>query len=151
MLTGHGDIAMAVRCLKAGAFDFAEKPFDDAVLLAYVSKAAEKTRLVREARDLRRRLTLCSPEEDGRFGMVGRSRAMQDVYAQVEAAARTEVPVLLTGETGTGKELVARAIHGQSPRAHGPFVPVNAGALPGNDAGKRALRPRARRLHGSAG
>ena len=130
MLTGHGDIAMAVRCLKAGAFDFAEKPFDDAVLLAYVSKAAEKTRLVRETRDLRRRLTLCSPEEDGKFGMVGRSRAIQDVYAQVEAAARSDVPVLLTGETGTGKELVARAIHGQGARAHGPFVPVNAGALP---------------------
>jgi two-component system C4-dicarboxylate transport response regulator DctD len=130
MITGHGDIAMAVRCLKAGAFDFAEKPFDDAVLLAYVSKAAEKTRLVREARDLRRRLTLCAPGEDGRFGMVGRSRAMQDVYAQVEAAARSNVPVLLTGETGTGKELVARAIHGQGPRAQGPFVPVNAGALP---------------------
>ncbi len=130
MLTGHGDIAMAVRCLRAGAFEFAEKPFDDAVLLAYVAKAAEQTRLVREASDLRRRLTLCSPEEDGRFGMVGRSRSMQDLFAQVEAAARSEVPVLVTGETGTGKELVARAIHGQSPRAAGPFVPVNAGALP---------------------
>jgi len=55
---------------------------------------------------------------------------MQDVYAQVEAAARTDAPVLITGETGVGKELVARAIHGQSPRAAGPFVPVNAGALP---------------------
>ena len=130
MITGHGDIAMAVRCLKAGAFDFAEKPFDDAVLLAYVAKAVEKTRLVREAQDLRLRLTLCGAGEDGKFGMVGRSRAMQDVYAQVEAAARSEVPVLLTGETGTGKELVARAIHGQSARARGPFVPVNAGALP---------------------
>ena len=61
MITGHGDIAMAVRCLKAGAFDFAEKPFDDDVLLAYVAKAVEKSRLVREARDLRRRLRLCSP------------------------------------------------------------------------------------------
>ncbi|HVO39653.1 MAG TPA: sigma-54 dependent transcriptional regulator [Spirochaetia bacterium] len=130
MITGHGDIAMAVRCLKAGAFDFAEKPFDDDVLLAYVSKAVEKSRLVREASDLRRRLRLCSPGEDGRFGMVGTSRAMQDVYAQVEVAARSEVPVLVLGETGTGKELVARAIHAQSHRARGPFVPVNAGALP---------------------
>ena len=130
MLTGHGDVAMAVRCLKAGALDFAEKPFDDAVLLAYVAKAVEQSRLVREARELRRRLTLCSSEEDGRFGMVGRSRAMQDLFAQVEAAARTEAPVLITGETGSGKELVARAIHGQGPRAAGPFVPVNTGALP---------------------
>ncbi|HEY9594794.1 MAG TPA: response regulator, partial [Spirochaetia bacterium] len=117
MITGHGDIAMAVRCLKAGAFDFAEKPFDDAVLVAYVAKAAEQTRLLRETTDLRRRLTLFSPGEDGRFGMVGRSRAMQDVYAQVEAAARADAPVLITGETGVGKELVARAIHGQSQRA----------------------------------
>jgi two-component system, NtrC family, C4-dicarboxylate transport response regulator DctD len=130
MLTGHGDVAMAVRCLKAGALDFAEKPFDDAVLLAYVAKAAEQSRLVREARDLRRRLTLCSSEEDGRFGMVGRSRVMQDLFSQVEAAARTDAPVLITGETGSGKELVARAIHGQSSRAAGPFVPVNTGALP---------------------
>ena len=59
MITGHGDIAMAVRCLKAGAFDFVEKPFDDDVLLAYVSKALEKSRLVREASDLRRRLRMC--------------------------------------------------------------------------------------------
>jgi two-component system C4-dicarboxylate transport response regulator DctD len=130
MMTGHGDIAMAVRCLKTGAFDFAEKPFDDDVLLAYVGKAVEQTRLVREATDLRRRLTLFSPGEDGRFGMIGRSRVMRDVYAQVEAAARADAPVLISGETGTGKELVARAIHAQSQRAHGPFVPVNAGALP---------------------
>ncbi|MGO9411936.1 MAG: sigma-54-dependent transcriptional regulator [Spirochaetia bacterium] len=130
MITGHGDIAMAVRCLKAGAFDFAEKPFDDDVLLAYVAKAVEKSRLVREASDLRRRLQLCSPGEDGKYGMIGRSRAMQEVYAQVEAAARSDVPVLLLGETGVGKELVARAIHAQSHRSGGPFVPVNAGALP---------------------
>jgi two-component system C4-dicarboxylate transport response regulator DctD len=130
LMTGHGDIAMAVRCLKAGAFDFAEKPFDDDVLLAYVAKAAEQTRLVREATDLRRRLTLFSPGEDGRFGMIGRSRGMQDVYAQVEAAARSDAPVLLVGETGVGKELVARAIHAQSHRGRGSFVPVNAGALP---------------------
>ena len=130
MITGHGDIAMAVRCLKAGAFDFAEKPFDDDVLLAYVAKAVERSRLVREASDLRRRLRLCSPAEDGRFGMIGRSRAMQEVYAQVEAAARSEAPVLVIGETGVGKELVARAIHAQSHRSGGPFVPVNAGALP---------------------
>jgi len=130
MITGHGDIAMAVRCLKAGAFDFAEKPFDDDVLLAYVGKAIEKSHLVREARELRRRLRLCSPGEDGKYGMIGLSRAMQEVYAQVEAAARSDVPVLLLGETGAGKELVARAIHAQSHRASGPFVPVNAGALP---------------------
>ncbi len=130
MITGHGDVAMAVRCLKTGAFDFVEKPFDDDVLMAYVKKAVEQRRLVREAEELRRRLTLLSPEGDGRYGMVGRSRAMQEVYALIEAAARSDAPVLILGETGAGKELVARAIHAESGRASKPFVPVNAGALP---------------------
>jgi two-component system, NtrC family, C4-dicarboxylate transport response regulator DctD len=130
LITGHGDVAMAVRCLKAGAFDFVEKPFDDDVLLAYVGKALESSRLAREASDLRKRLTMLSPAEDGSFGMVGRSRLMQDVYAQIEVAARSDAQVLIVGETGVGKELVARAVHAQSARAGGPFVPVNAGALP---------------------
>jgi len=130
MITGHGDIPMAVRCLKAGAFDFLEKPFDDDVLLAYVDKAVEQMELRLESRELRRRLNLLSPEEDGRFGMVGRSREIQDVYELIEVAARNDAPVLIMGETGVGKELVARAIHAQSPRSRAPFVPVNAGALP---------------------
>jgi two-component system C4-dicarboxylate transport response regulator DctD len=130
MVTGHGDVAMAVRCLKAGAFDFVEKPFDDDVLVAYVGKAAEQSRLSREAGELRRRLSALEPCEDGCYGMVGRSRPMQEVYAQIAQAARSDAPVLVTGETGTGKELVARAIHSQSARSQGPFVPVNAGALP---------------------
>jgi two-component system C4-dicarboxylate transport response regulator DctD len=130
MITGHGDVSMAVRCLKAGAYDFVEKPFEDDVLLASVARAAEKTALQRETDQLRRRLKMLVPEEDGRFGMVGRSPAMQDVYEQIEVAAGSDVPVLIVGETGVGKELVARAIHAQSSRADGPFVPVNAGALP---------------------
>ncbi len=132
MITGHGDVPMAVRCLKAGAYDFVEKPFEDDVLLACVRRAVEKTALRRESEELRRRLTMLAPDEDGRFGMVGRSRAMQDVYEQIEVAAGSDVPVLIVGETGVGKELVARAIHRQSARANGPFVPVNAGALPDN-------------------
>ncbi len=130
MITGHGDIPMAVRCLKAGAFDFLEKPFDDDVLLAYVGKAVEQMELRLESRELRRRLNLLTPEEDGRFGMVGRSREMQDVYELIEVAARSDAPVLIMGETGVGKELVARAIHAQSARCQGPIIPVNAGALP---------------------
>jgi len=129
-VTGHGDVAMAVRCLKAGAFDFVEKPFDDDVLVAHVGRAAAQSALSREAGELRRRLSLLAPCEDGCQGMVGRSRVMQDVYARVEAASRSGVPVLVVGETGTGKELVARAIHAESARSRGPFVPVNAGALP---------------------
>ncbi|MDQ1258091.1 MAG: Sigma-54-dependent Fis family transcriptional regulator, partial [Candidatus Hydrogenedentes bacterium] len=132
MITGHGDVTMAVRCLKAGAYDFIEKPFDHDLLAACVARATEKSRLRRESQELRRRLDMMSPEEDGRFGMVGTSRIMQDLYAQIEMAARTDVPALIVGETGVGKELVARAIHSQSARANGPFVPVNAGALPEN-------------------
>ena len=130
MVTGHGDISMAVRCLKAGAYDFVEKPFEDDVLLASVGRAVEKTLLRRESNELRRRLKILSPEENGRFGMVGRSQPVQDLYEQIEAAAKTDAPVLTVGETGVGKELVARAIHAQSARAEGAFVPVNAGALP---------------------
>jgi len=130
MITAHGDVAMAVRCLKAGAYDFIEKPFEADVLIASVTRAVEKTALRRETEELRRRLEVLSPEEDGRFGMVGRSRVMQDVYEQIEVVAKSVAPVIITGETGVGKELVARAIHAQSPRARGPFVAVNAGALP---------------------
>jgi two-component system C4-dicarboxylate transport response regulator DctD len=130
MVTGHGDVSMAVRCLKAGAYHFVEKPFDDDVLLASVARAAEKTALRRESEELRARLKFLSPEEDGRFGMVGRSRPMHDVYEQIEVAASSDAPVLIVGETGVGKELVARAIHNRSARFNGPFVPVNAGALP---------------------
>ena len=130
MITGHGDIAMAVRCLKTGAYDFVEKPFADDVLLASVARAVEKTALRRESEQLRDRLRKLSPEETGRFGMVGRSRVMQDLYEQIEMAAGANAPVLVIGETGAGKDLVARALHHQSPRSKGPFVPVNAGALP---------------------
>ena len=130
LITGHGDVAMAIRCLKAGAYDFVEKPFDADVLLASVERAAETTTLRREAEDLRRRLRAFSPEEDGRFGMVGRSRAMLDIYQQIEVLAGSNAPVIITGETGVGKELVARAVHARSSRAEGPFVPLNAGALP---------------------
>jgi len=130
MLTGHGDIPMAVRCLKAGAYDFVEKPFEDEVLLACVARAVEKTALRKESDELRKRLKVMSREEDGRFGMVGRTRIMRDLYEQIEIFAQSEAPVLIWGETGVGKELVARAIHSQSHRKNGPFIPVNAGALP---------------------
>ena len=129
LITGHGDVSMAVRCLKAGAYDFVEKPFEDDVLLASIARAVEKSALRREAEGLRRRLELLSPEEDGRFGLVGRSTAMQDLFQQIEAAARSDAPVLIWGETGSGKELVAHAIHSRSARAAGPLVAVNAGAL----------------------
>ncbi|NMC69986.1 MAG: sigma-54-dependent Fis family transcriptional regulator [Myxococcales bacterium] len=129
VITGHGDVSMAVRCLKAGAYDFVEKPFEDDVLLASIARAVERSSLRRETESLRRRLEMAAPEEDGRFGLVGRSVAMQDLFHQIEAAARSDAPVLIWGETGSGKELVSRAIHARSARSAGPFIAVNAGAL----------------------
>jgi two-component system C4-dicarboxylate transport response regulator DctD len=129
MLTGHGDIPMAVRCLKSGAYDFLEKPFEDDVLLASVKRAVELTKLRRESESLRRRLEMIYREEDKFCDMVGRSRVMQDVYEQIKVYAKSDAPVLIIGETGVGKELAARAIHALSARCDGPFVPVNAGAL----------------------
>ena len=130
MVTGHGDIAMAVRCLKAGAYDFVEKPYDDEILVACVARATERSRLRRESHELRTRLTSLSPGEDGRLNMVGRSQVMQDLYQEIEVVAGSDAPVVIRGETGAGKELVARAIHSQSPRGQAPFVALNAGALP---------------------
>ena len=129
MITGHGDVAMAVRCLKAGAYDFVEKPFEDDMLMASIGRAVERTRLARESSQLRRRLQDLEHLADGRLGMIGRSRVMQDLYDQIESLAPATAPVLITGETGVGKELVARALHNNSPRAAGPFVAVNAGSL----------------------
>ena len=130
MITGHGDVAMAVRCLKSGAYDLVEKPFEEDILLASVIRAVEITRLRRESTDLKRKLKLLEPGVDGRYDMIGRSRVMQDIYAQIETVARSNAAVLICGETGVGKELVARAIHSASARSEGPFIPVNAGALP---------------------
>jgi len=130
MITGHGDVSMAVRCLKSGAYDFLEKPFDDDVLLASVARAVEKTALRREGEELKKRIRMLSSGEDERYKMVGRSRRMGDVFDLIEVAAKSDFPVLVTGETGVGKELVARAIHSESDRAKKPFVAVNAGALP---------------------
>jgi len=132
MITGHGDISMAVRCLKGGAYDFIEKPFDDEVLIACVSRSVESIELKRETQKLRRQLNMLSPGEDGRFGIIGRSRVMQDMFEQIELCAGSEAPVLIRGETGSGKELAARAIHVESARSEGQFVPVNAGAIPEN-------------------
>ena len=130
IITGHGDVSLAVRCLKSGAYDFVEKPISSDTLLAGVARAVERSALARKAAALRRRLRDVDSDRLGRFGMVGRSAAMEAVYERIEQVARSDAPALITGETGVGKELVARAIHGQSRRSEGPFIPVNAGALP---------------------
>ncbi len=125
MMTGHATVGDAVRAMKMGAFDYLEKPFDPDAALAVVTRAAEHKR----ARDAAR-VAIPPGEEGGYHALVGRSARMRDVYRLLDRAAKVDATVLLLGETGTGKELAARAIHYHSARRERRFVPVNCGALP---------------------
>ncbi len=123
MISGHGTIATAVEAIRAGAFDFMEKPLERDVVLVRVARAIESLRLREEVRDLRLKF-------EERFRMVGSSPAITAVQEAIARAAPVKAAVLVTGESGSGKELVARAIHKNSPRAAKPFVRVNCAAIP---------------------
>ena len=127
MMTGYATVQDAVRAMKRGAFDYLEKPFDPDAAVAVVARAAEHKRIADAAR-----LAARSGEEDGFHALVGGSAPMRDVYRLLEKAAAVDATVLLSGETGTGKELAARAIHYHSARRERRFVAVNCGALPGD-------------------
>ncbi len=127
LITGHGDIAMAVEAMRAGAYDFIEKPFATEHLLDAVGRAMEKRRLVLENRHLRRVL------DDGeRRGppLIGNTQGIKDLRRMIASIGPSDADVLIMGETGTGKEVVARALHDHSRRRDGNFVAVNCGALP---------------------
>lgn len=130
MITGHGDIALAVTAIQSGAYDFLQKPVDEDVLLACLVRAMEKRQLVLENRRLS--ISLAEQREDlTRFyGLIGNHPAMHRLYDIIKAVAAETDPVMIYGETGTGKELVARAIHEIGSRADQPFVAVNMGAMP---------------------
>jgi DNA-binding NtrC family response regulator len=129
MMTAHGDIGTAVAAVQGGAYHFLTKPFEGGEAVSLVlDKAAEHKRLVDHARALEQRI-----EQHERFGeLVGSSTRMRQVYARALGVAPTTSTVLITGENGTGKELVARAIHQHSTRADRPFLAVNCGAIPEN-------------------
>ncbi|MGD1880684.1 MAG: sigma-54-dependent transcriptional regulator [Kiloniellaceae bacterium] len=127
LVTGHGDVPLAVEAMRAGVYDFIEKPFDMAHLATVVARALEKRRLVLENRALRQELETGSGLE---ARLVGRSAAMERLRGQVHALADTDADVLLVGETGSGKEVVARGLHDFGGRAKGPFVAINCGAVP---------------------
>lgn len=140
MITGHGDIQIAVEAMRLGAYDFVEKPFEPERLLDIVRRASEKRRLVLENRRLRQ--AVIAPTLNSRI--IGVSRAAEALRAQVTELASTDVSVIVYGETGAGKDLVARCMHDLGPRAKGNYVAVNCAAIPetmaeseffGHDAG----------------
>jgi DNA-binding NtrC family response regulator len=123
MITGHGDIDTAVESIKKGAFDFLQKPLDLNRILVTIRNALDKNKLVNETITLRKKIY-------SKYEMIGSSKAIMQVKEMIEKVAPTEARVLITGENGTGKELVAHQIHEKSKRANGPFVEVNCAAIP---------------------
>ncbi len=123
MISGHGTIQTAVEATQLGAYDFLEKPLDTDRILLTLRNALEHVELAVENVRLR-------AEVEAQYEIVGSSKAIKAVIERIEKVAPTPARVLITGENGTGKELVARAIHDLSPRARGPFVEVNCAAIP---------------------
>src|SRR5438876_453914 len=125
LMTGHHTTEAAIEAMKLGAYDYIVKPPDPAEFLELIEKAVTNSRLMSEPVDM----------GEARFAkdaIIGRSRVMQDVYKQIGRVAAMPVTVLIRGETGTGKELVARAIYQHSDRAEEPFIEVNCVAIPEN-------------------
>jgi two-component system, NtrC family, response regulator AtoC len=126
IMTAHSNLHDAIRAIKLGAFDYTEKPVDADKLVALVKKAFETKEMVHS-------LSLSGPvmDDDVDTGhMVGGSNKMRAIFSLINKLAHVETTVLVRGENGTGKELVARAIHSNSPVKHGPFVAINCGAIP---------------------
>ena len=126
VITAFGNLEAAIAAIRAGAYDFLTKPFEIKVLALSLERAVQHRLLRAEVKRLRR-----SVHEAQRLGdLLGTSPAMQEVYALIDRVADSDTSVLVTGETGTGKELAARALHDRSRRRGGPFVPINCAAVP---------------------
>ena len=123
MISGHGDIDTAVKCIKKGAYDFIQKPLDLNRILITLKNATDKTTLVKETVSLKKKI-------QGKYEIVGESPAIQHIKEIVDRVAPTDARVLIMGANGTGKELVARRLHDKSPRANAPFIEVNCAAIP---------------------
>jgi DNA-binding NtrC family response regulator len=129
MITAYGSVGQAVEAIKAGAFDYIEKPFEQDSIRAIVEKAIKQAAANRMAPRQALYQPL-DPEATGRFGLVGQSAEIQNIFAIIEQVADTPSTVLITGESGTGKELVAKALHEHSSRKGAPFIKINCAAIP---------------------
>ncbi len=124
VITANGSINRAVSAMRAGAFEFLVKPFDESRLISVIETAQAET--LGQATP-----TLVHGDGTGRFhGFIGSSQVMREVYRKISAISRSTATVFITGESGTGKEVCAQAVHATSMRARGPFVPLNCGAIP---------------------
>ena len=128
VVTGFGSIDTAIRAVKLGAYDYITKPFKIDQLLLSIDKALAERALRGELTRLREEVS----RRDGMENIIGRSAAMQEIFALMRRLSPSHANLLVTGESGTGKELVARALHGRSPRKNRPFVAVNCAAIPEN-------------------
>jgi two-component system, NtrC family, response regulator AtoC len=127
MITAHGSVDSAVEAVKLGAFDYVEKPFEQDHIRQIVSKAVRQSEAQRRAP---RTLGHEDVSQHGRFGIVGESPSMRQIFSVIEKVADTPSTVLITGESGTGKELVAKALHEHSARKGSPFIKINCAAIP---------------------
>lgn len=123
LMTAHGTTDTAIEATRWGAFDYVPKPFEMEEMLDLTARAIECSRLMSDPVEM-------GPTESRQTALVGRSRSMQGIYKEIGRVAATKVTVLIRGDTGTGKELVARAIYQHSDRAHAPFLAVNCSAIP---------------------
>jgi DNA-binding NtrC family response regulator len=126
MVTGFGSTEKAIEATKAGAFYYVEKPIEFEELLVLIEKAIERKRQAAEIRELRGRLSNRHSYE----GIIGASKAMQQIYEMIDSVAESDANILILGESGTGKEIIANAIHYKSLRSKKPFIKVNCSALP---------------------
>src|SRR6187431_2996458 len=126
VITGQGNIPRSVEAVKAGAFDFLEKPVDAERLLDKLEKAIKQKTLIDENEQLKAKL-----QDRYKFqNVIGKSKKMQDLFELIESVAASEANILIQGENGTGKELIANAIHYNSKRSKGPFIKINCAAIP---------------------
>jgi len=123
IITAHGDIEVAVDCIKKGAYDYLQKPIDLNRMLVSIKNATEKRTLIKETHQLKKKVY-------SKYELIGESEAIKKVKEIIDKVAPTNSKVLITGENGTGKELVAKLIHEKSNRKKGPFIEVNCAAIP---------------------